>query len=248
MEGRAATRPGRRLALTACAIVTAALTSCTSTADRTADVTAALITPEGLLLHYTGGSCDGAVSTQAGEGRVVTVRVVAEQTGRDCDDVGLFRTVAVPLDQPLGDRGVRDEKDGHRLCVYRGERQLQPGRLPAGYALAREAPVCDGATALGLSRTWATAGPCPSSLTVTQAAGQALPSFRRSAWAPAGRLEVAGEPVRVWRTWSGGQESVAFERVLAGRPVVVTVSSATGCAQGRLPERAFLERLVGGLA
>lgn len=94
----------------------------------------------GLVASYIGGVCDGPARLRLTEtaSRIdVTVLVGPDPNGPEpCATVGIFRTVAARLAQPIGDRTIFS---GARQQVpFTGSRRLVPSALPPRFVLSME--------------------------------------------------------------------------------------------------------------
>ncbi|WP_395693258.1 hypothetical protein [Nocardioides sp.] len=78
-------------------------------AENTAPTT---VSPEGrhVTVRYSGGACDQSADANVEESptQVTITVVVTEQRGESCPAMGVFRTITVTLDSPLGSRRLVD--------------------------------------------------------------------------------------------------------------------------------------------
>ena len=185
------------------ALAVATLLTACGPAARTAGVNGIRTTPDGLLVAYTGGGCDGRVHAELHErARSVEVRVVAGQTSENCDDIGILRTLPVDLRKPLGTRSVTNARDGRQMRAFSHDDLLEPSWLPEGFALARESEVTaappDSPT-VSWQRTWSGMDACSSTVTVLQTVGTSTPPRRSPGWGRPTVLEVHGHDAQLWR-------------------------------------------------
>lgn len=79
------------------------------------DVAEVTLLPDGRTLDVAVNSCNGNPTVDVIESEEeVTLSVVASDSMDDCQDV-----VTVELEEPLGERKVRDERDGELVGVHR---------------------------------------------------------------------------------------------------------------------------------
>ena len=95
--------------------------ACGGTSIRYAQLEGATVTqPSGLVLDVTAlhGACDVVLPTEVVETPTeVRLRVPLRVDDGDCEDIGLFLTTSVTLDQPLGGRAVVDDERQRSLPV-----------------------------------------------------------------------------------------------------------------------------------
>lgn len=151
-------RPGRAaavivLCVAAVAPVVAAAPAPAASADRTPVELGGARTAgaRGLTVSFVGAPAvtdpddpcqvDYRASARESGGRVrVAVRPVVRAVHRraGCVDLGVFRTVTLRLDRPVGDRTVVDAATGAVVPVFDGAARLRPGWLPAGWTVQGE--------------------------------------------------------------------------------------------------------------
>ena len=216
----------------------------------------------GLVLSFTGGSptldpsdpCWTGYRPEVAEagGRVtVTIRAVPSKVPMPanfaCHLVGYFRTAAVTLDRPLGQRAVLDGSTGQELRPFDGDAVLRPRALPAGWELLREGPGPD-PDGRSWSQTWGPPAGAPRA--GVDCADLSGPVTLTQSPAPAGEFPAVGDV-----TVRGTAGDVDLDR--AGGPIRLVwreagqhlaLDASRACADTLPAGAAFLLEFAGSLA
>ena len=88
-----------------------------------------------LVISYIGGACDVSARGSAAESAAsIIVQIHVTDSGGVCPAVGYLRSVTVHLSSPWNQRRIVDDT-GAAVPTVDGTLLLQPGWLPAGYAV-----------------------------------------------------------------------------------------------------------------
>lgn len=157
---------------------------------------------QGLMVSYLGGACDGAAKLVVTEaGTRIEADVVVRRGSGACPAVGIPRTVAARLSEPIGDRTIWI--GGRQQTPFDGARLLTPATLPSGFGALTEQGFADQPSsdpaAAQVTTTWVIRRSDASPVTA-----EGCPFAR-------GSLEVRVGPASVQRT--GGLTKIGSARI-----------------------------------
>ena len=212
--------------------------------------TGARTTDDGLLITFVGGRtyeagkpCSVDYTARATETEDdVRIVIVARSPARPADDFfactaeGHFRSIAVTLERPLGDRTLIEAEFDRTQPVFDGSTLLQPTALPDGWVLLQEEAGYPGSEqATAWSRTWGPpraapdadgrCAPTASAMTLTQGPPAVASRPVATGGQPVSTHDVGGAEATLTEGTASAIRSLAWARDGVG----LELTSFAGC-------------------